>query len=257
MITASVQLGSLLKKLRQVPREAGQIIAKAIEVDARGFIKDIVAITPPAMGKANVAAKKRGEAAVARDIRRVYATPGKLYEMIRAKDTRLAAAFWAAVQKKDWNRSSSIARSAGVPDLIDFASDDGAAHQSRRRHGKVTSTRPSFGVRDQRYLAAYIKQQQSRVGLLSAGFKAGAEKLRVSLPAWVSRHAASIGTVRIQSDLSHFVITISNRARHGRGNDLSRRMAYVLNSGKRQQRLINSIRFSIRAAIKKSHITVA
>lgn len=256
MITASVQIGPLLKKLRQVPREAGRIVQQAIETDARGFIQDIIAITPPAMGKANAEAKKRGEAAVARDIRRVYITPGQLFDLIRAKDPRLAAAFWSAVKQQDWPRASSITRSAGVPDLIDFASDDGAAHQSRRRRGKVTGRQPSYGIRDPRYLAAYIKQQQARVGLLAAGFKPGAEKLRARLPAWVRRHASTIGTVHIQSDLSRFTITISNRARHGTANDLPRRMAYVLNSGKRKKRLINSLRYNIRAALKQSRLTV-
>ena len=44
MISANVDLGTFLKRLRKVPREATAIMAKAIEDDARGFVTDIVAV---------------------------------------------------------------------------------------------------------------------------------------------------------------------------------------------------------------------
>ena len=257
MISANVQLGPLLKKLRQVPRETAQIMSKAVTDDARGFVKDIMAVTPPAMGKANVEAKKRGEAAVARDIRKVYATPGKLYEMIQTNAPKLAAPFWAAVKAKDWQRANRLARSANVPEIIDLGSDDGLVHQSRRKKGRVTGKQPSAGVQDVRYLKAYIKTMQARVGLLAAGFKPAALRLGASMPAWISRHSASIGTISVNPNLERFTIVISNRARHGSGNDLSRRIGWVLKSEKRKKRLQNSIRYGIRAALKKSQLQLA
>ena len=40
--------------------EAPRIIKKAIDTDARGFVRDIVNLTPPSQGKANIESKKRG-----------------------------------------------------------------------------------------------------------------------------------------------------------------------------------------------------
>lgn len=257
MISVNVDLGTLLKRLRKVPREAAAIMAKAIEDDARGFVSDIVAITPPSMGKANVASKKRGESAVMRDVWKVYATPGKLYEIIRARDERLAAVFWRAVQKKDWPATNRVCKSLGIQELIDFATDDGTAHEKRRRSGRVTGSKPSEYVRDPRFVKSYVKQMQSRVGLLSSGFAPAASKLRASIPAWIKRHRQQVGTITVIPRPDRFTIIITNNARHGRANDLSRRMQFVLKSGKRQKRLQNSIRYGIRAALKKSQLTLA
>lgn len=257
MITASVNLGPLLKKLRQVPRDAARIIAEAVEVDARGFVKDIIAVTPPSMGKANKESQQRGATAVARDIRKVYQTPGGLYQLIKAKDTRAAAGFWQAVRQKDWQRANQIARRFSLPELIDFGSDDGTLHQSRRRQGKVTGRQASATVREQRYLKAYIKQQQTRVGLLAAGFNAAAARLGVKPPRWIARHAATIGTIRVKQTASTFAITIANNARHGTANDLPRRIKFVLQSDKRKKRLINAIRYRLRAVLKAQRLQVA
>ena len=257
MISANVDLGTLLKRLRKVPREAVAIMAKAIEDDARGFVSDIVAITPPSMNKANIASKKRGELAVMRDVWKVYATPGKLYAIIKARDERLAAVFWRAVQKKDWPAATRVCKSLGVQDLVDFPADDGTAHQSRRRAGRVVGNKTSEYVRQPRYVKSYVRQQQSRVGLLASGFAPAARKLRASIPAWIARHRQQVGAISVRAQPDRFTIIITNNARHGRANDLSRRMQFVLMSGKRQKRLQNSIRFGIRAALKKSQLTVA
>jgi hypothetical protein len=258
MISANVQLGPLLKKLRQVPREAAAIMAKAIEDDARGFVRDIAAITPPSMDKANPASKKRGEAAVMRDVWKVYVTPGKLYAIIKARDEKLAAGFWAAVKHKNWPQAARICKTLGLKELIDFGSDDGAAHEARRgRDGRVRGDKPSEYVRDPRYVKSYIKQMQSRVGLLASGFAPAAARLKTSLPAWITRHRQNVGSITVIPRPDKFTIIITNRARHGRANDLSRRMQWVLKSGKRHKRLQNSIRFGIRAALKKSRLQVA
>lgn len=257
MITCTVDLGTTLRRLAKVPRDAARIIETAIDTDAKGFVRDIVGITPPSMGKANVAAKQRGATAINRDVRRVYGTMGALYERIRARSKGAAAAFWKAANLKQWQECDRICRSVGEPLLTDFISEDGTEHQRRRnrRDGRVTGKQPSVFVRETRSLRAYIKSTQSRVGLLAAGFKPAASHLRVSLPAWVQRHALQPGTIRLHRAPGQYSITISNTARHGRGTDLSRRMRYVLQSDKRKKRLIHRINAEIRVALRHNHLT--
>lgn len=276
MISANVELGPLLKKLRQIPREATRIIEKAVTTDARGFVRDIVMVTPPfyrpenppennngekvkppTAAKLGKEAKIRGELAVMRDIRKVYITPGKLYDMIKAKEPKAAAGFWQLVKAKQFDKANRIARRWAFPELLDFGTDDGALHQSKRRFGRVTITKPAAAVENPKYLNAYIKSQQSRVGLLAAGFKSAADRLQVKIPPWIARHSPAVGNIRIDRKTGQFAITISNNARHGRKNDLPRRIAWVLKTDKRKKRLINSIRYDIRAVMKRQAMNVA
>jgi hypothetical protein len=108
--------------------------------------------------------------------------------------------------------------------------------------------------------SAYLRYEKwihQRVGILTAGFNLAAAALGFSLPAWIKKHGNEGGVVRIVRGHGFYTITITNRVPYGGKNDLSRRMAYVLNSGKRKKRLQNSIRYSIRAALKKSQLTIS
>lgn len=257
MITARVDVGRYLQKLRHLPREADRVMREAVEVDARGFIKDIVAVTPPSMGKANKTAQTRGEAAVARDVRKVYATPSELYALLQDRATHLVAPFWAAVRRKDWPAANRILRSQGLPEMeraqIDGGSTGRAAEHARRsRQGRVRGTQPSAAVTEVKTRARYIKAMQRRVGLLASGFLAAAQRLGVKLPAWITRHGARAGAVRVKNGWGSFSIEIVNRARHGRGNDLPRRIEWVLRSDKRTKRLAAALKFRVRAVLHGS-----
>ena len=264
MISANVELGTLLKRLRKVPREAMSIMTKAIEDDARGFVTDIVHITPPSMGKANIASKKRGEDKVESDIRKAYGSASDLWRLIRDKAGKAVADnFWAYMKLKRWQQANEIAMRYTGKFLDVF--DGGAEHQRRRnpRTGRVIGGgQPQdknifLTKKEDAKFNRYLKQQSRRVGLLASGFAPAASRLHASIPAWVKRHREQVGTIRVITQPDRFTIVITNNARHGRANDLSRRMQFVLTSGKRQKRLQNSIRYGIRAALKKSQLTLA
>lgn len=267
MITGSIDLSHLLTKLRKVPREVGRIMQIAVDVDAKGFVTDIISITPPfyleenppqnnggekvkppSKAKLGKEAKKRGENAVMRDIYRAYATPGKLYQMI--KNSGQAAQFWMAVKNRKWELANQILRKCNLPQIVEF--DNGAEHQRRRWHGIVTSKRPTMGVRDVRQIKRYITARQQKVGLLASGFKSAADHFNVALPAWIARHASSFGVIRINRSPEAYSIIISNNARHGRANDLGRRIRWVMATEKRKARLTHRINAEIRVALRKS-----
>lgn len=263
MITASVQLGSLLKRLSQVPRDAARIIETAIDTDARGFIKDMVHITPPSMGKANLESKKRGEAAVAGDIKTVYADESKLYALIRSyAGERTAAYYWHLLKTDPVKLKRWLDHAA--PDAVRSLSrgwDDGAAHRARRtRKGRVKGSKPSVILstpQETRQLKKYIRMRQQRVGLLAAGFNAGAARLGVNLPAWVRRHGAPFSLLDIRRSVGNYSITIGNKTPFVTNTDVPRRMQWVLNSEKRKKRLIHRIRAEIRVALRKNQIQTA
>jgi len=247
MITLKMDMGPLMTKLRRLSNsEQQRILREVVEVDARGFVRDIVGVTPPSQGKANLESKQRGAAAVARDIRRVVAPPWVTYDQIKRGDARLAAAFWQAARNKDARAMQRIASAAGVP--VPREQVDADEHARRRKYGRVTGKEPTTAVLSAVVLKKYIKAAQKRVGLLAAGFLAAARRLGVKLPAWIERHPAGIGTVDMKTGRDSFFITITNQARHGRGNDLRRRVKEVLEYTKRAKRAEHALRARIRAA---------
>lgn len=264
MISANVELGPLLKKLRKVPREAAVIVQKAITTDAKGFVKDIIGVTPPSMGKADKTSQRRGESKVKADIRKAYGTPSDLWRLIRdAAGKDIADNFWAYMKVRQWNKANDIAQRFTGRSLDVF--DGGREHQRRRnsRTGRVIGggqpkdKQVFLAETQERELRNYIRHQQARVGLLASGFVAAAGRLNVKTPKWVHRHGSSVGSINVRSTPGTFQITISNNARHGRKNDLPRRIAWVLKTDKRKKRLINSIRYDIRAVMKRQAMNVA
>ncbi|WP_009960162.1 hypothetical protein [Verrucomicrobium spinosum] len=68
-----VEIGVLLKKLAAVPQVMQDTMATVIPQEAKGFVKTVIAITPPAsVGTTGAAAKKQGEESVCRDLMRVF-----------------------------------------------------------------------------------------------------------------------------------------------------------------------------------------
>lgn len=263
MITTSVELGPLLKRLRKVPREAAVIVQKAITTDAKGFVKDIIGVTPPSMGKADKASQRRGEGKVEADIRKAYGTPADLWRLIRdAAGKDIADNFWAYMKVRQWHRANDIAQRFTGRSLDVF--DGGREHQRRRnpRTGRVIgggqpkNKQIFLAETQERELRNYIRRQQARVGLLASGFVVAAGRLNVKTPKWVQRHGSQVGSINVRSTTGTFQITIANNARHGTANDLPRRIRFVLASDKRKKRLINSIRYDIRAVLKAQRMKV-
>lgn len=262
MINASVDVSGLLKRLRKVPKEAPRIIKKAIDTDARGFVRDIVAITPPSQGKAETKSKRRGEDKIAADIRKAYGTPSDMWRLIKDRQGKdVADEFWARVKNKQWKQANDIARRITGKELDVF--DQGSEHKRRRnpKTGRVVGGAqpkhksvfllPSAMAK----LKRYTKEEQKLVGLLASGFVPAAKKLGVKLPAWITRHQTKPGFITPRTTNAGYSLTISNTARYGRGADLPRRIRDVLGYDKRKKRIANVIKYEIRAVLKRQGLT--
>jgi len=263
MISGNVEIGNLLKRLRKVPNEAPRIIKKAIDTDARGFVRDIVNLTPPSQGKANIESKKRGEGRVEADVRKAYGTPSDMWRLIRDKtgDKGIADNFWAYVKLKQWYRANEIAQRITGYSIDVF--DGGAEHKRRRnpRTGRVIGgeqpkhKRVFLAPGQEKNLKKYSKAKQALVGTLAAGFVPAAQELGVKLPVWVTRQRITPGTIKTRRNQISYSIEISNTARYANKADLPRQMRFILQSTKRKKRIANVIKYEIAAVLKKQRLT--
>ena len=147
---------------------------------ARGFVKEVVDITPPASkGKRGSGAKKAGEGAIIADLARVMV---------------------AAARRKGVTQ--------GDPAEIHKRLRD--PHTGRVNPRNLKSPYPV----DAAALRALKRQLLARVGELSAGWNAGALKLGVKLPAWVTRHGAGRSAVAVINTFMVFRIILTNAVKY-------------------------------------------
>ena len=192
---------------------------------ARNFVKKAAAVTPPATGKLNSEAKKRGERNVIGDLNHIFVglSPG-----LFAKFEKLRAQGLPELRTKSGRvivRSTDIA----VPSI------KGWHYANRRRAGRVRSGRcSSAGIRAV-ILAQRKKDYQQRVlkkvGLLMSGWNASAAKLGTKLPAWTSRHGTGRGRCAVTKTRTGIRIRLENMVGFvTRVQGLERRVQWALNA---------------------------
>lgn len=177
---------------------------KLAEEAARGFVKEVVAITPPASkGKRGSAAKKAGEAAIIADLARVMV---------------------AAVQKKGVK--------LGDPAEIHKRLRD--PHTGRINPRNLQHPYPV----DAAALRVLKRELLKRVGELAAGWNAGAQKLGVKLPAWVARHGGKRSSAAVINTFRVFRIILTNAVKYVTNVDAyDRRIQAAINiQGRKMQR---------------------
>lgn len=190
-----------LKQLERLPGGVRTFMMPVMERQARllisssGKVKGLVQATPPyklnESGDGAAKALARGKAAVRRDVRKVYGTPGDLYAALREKDPTAARQFWAIWKS---NRPTVAAEFVKPYGFTLSVFDDGALHSERRnKRGRVWGKRKSLFVYRPAWITRYIAQKQDRVGLLASTL-VGAGKSRLGslggVPSFVSRHAS-------------------------------------------------------------------
>jgi hypothetical protein len=192
---------------------------------ARNFVKKAAAVTPPATGKLNSEAKKRGERNVIGDLNHIFVglSPG-----LFAKFEKLRTQGLPELRTKSGRvivRSTDIA----VPSI------KGWHYANRRRAGRVRSgRRSSAGIRAV-ILAQRKKDYQQRVlkkvGLLMSGWNASAAKLGTKLPAWTSRHGTGGGRCAVTKTRTSIRIRLENMVGFvTRVQGLERRVQWALNA---------------------------
>jgi len=188
-----------------------------VEQAAKGFVKEVVAITPPAgKGKKGSAAKKAGEAAIKADLARVMTA------VVRNKGGALQDP--AAIHKRlrDQNTGRINPRNLKKPYPVDAAA-----------------------------LRALQKRLFALVGELAAGWNAGAAKLGVKLPAWVARHGGKRSAIDINNAIGRFRITLTNAVKYvTKVSDYDQRIQSAINIQARKMK--RQAEFLLTRALKRA-----
>lgn len=136
---------------------------------ARRFVKNAADITPPADGKANVAAKRQGENAILADLLKL-AVPTTVAGVSRAK----------------------------AREVLDSAEDLIERHKRSLTHGRVNPRNGRKLFVEQADFNRVYKLLADRVGWLAAGLNAAAQKLGFNLPPWIKRHGTKFGSITVR-----------------------------------------------------------
>lgn len=260
MITASVDVTQVVAKLRKITPAVGKQMQKLVDQQVKLFISDprgktgMVQLTPPSgNGATGTAAKKRGEAAVMRDIDKVYATASETYLAIAEQSTAAASGFWFAIMHDDITEAQRILSVAGGRwRNIRIGEFDKSYHAKSRskKTGKVSRHVPAQVLLNHRALQKYIREKRKQVGYLASGWSSAASKFGASVPLWIRRHG---GTSRhsIKSGRNQYLVTLSSHV--GFQQDRTRRRAqyalrYRINAIERRYRHVQ--RKAINEAIR-------
>lgn len=131
-------------------------VEETLKRAAAGFVRRVISVTPPAMGRMS-GAKKIGENAISADL-------GAVFAPVRLKGKRPE-------------------KTPNVPQA--FRAQRGPGARKRKPAHKLAVDRRKY----QRLRNA----KKAKVGLLASGWVAAAEALGVSLPAWIRRHGSAAG----------------------------------------------------------------
>ena len=130
----------------------------------------------------SAAAQNSGKIAVRRDILRVYATPGMLFELVEAKaKPSVAGYFYGLCKRGEWAEARKLLRSLGI-DMEVRQTPNRSHHQAARNsRGRVPADREFAqlvgGGRNGDALERYITRIQRRVGWAASGWSACAAQL--------------------------------------------------------------------------------
>lgn len=209
IVSNSTQLGRSVDGVNASLRRFAQVSKKEItplvRQSARRVAVNLAFRTQP-YGQSS-RSEALGKVAVRRDILRVYATPGMLYEMVedRAGKPGVANYFYGLCKNGKWPQARKLLQSLGIVVQVRQTVDRSHHRSARDARGRVPAgTEPRQlvgGGKNGDSLERYIDQVQLRVGWSAAGWSAAAMELGGTrgIPKWKKKgrkgpgHAVSSG----------------------------------------------------------------
>jgi len=252
--------------------EKKKIMDKVVRTDAMGFVRDVVAITPPGHQKAplksgNAGGIVAGRNAILRDL-----TGGKsrvgVFNILsdglidHAIETGIHSNSVRLFVKKDGS-VYGCERANFKPD----ASNEELYDHHRRYFKRGRMSQAGITTRDigrwkfidklvirKSAFERYLNYVYEKIGILAGGWAGAAKKLKVRLPKEVNRHAS--GDCQIILGAHSCIGKIIQPVSYGTEADINPRVAWVLDSNKRVNRMQTRIKFEIEAAAKRLGISL-
>lgn len=201
--TAKLKGGSdVARLLNRYPEKVGRTLLSLVKQEARGLAVELARNTRP--HGFSQKARKRGEKAVAGDLRRVFATPKQAYGTMKDADPDRADQFWAQVQNRRFARAQrTLAGSNSKWNHLTVGRLDPKHHQDSRRgpNASVVRREPAQVVTNKKALQNYIARIQKRVGFAKGTWIKAAKGIggRVRGAAqWTSRHRKAPGSAVVK-----------------------------------------------------------
>lgn len=228
-----VEIESLQRALLRYAEATGRSLGVVVRQNTRLIAWNLAHNTQP-YGM-DLAAKKLGEAAVARDVGKVFASGPQIYKIIKfeatAKEARrfnklvknsnsaetMAGAFWQMLKGGRYGELRRFLKSLDIPEIdLPIGEIDPKIHKARwNSRGRVRGNAPSLIVPNAKDIRDYIKVVKKRVGYAKAGWITAGSRVGsiTRVPAWITRHrGAAPGTADDRShDKTNPHITLTNR----------------------------------------------
>lgn len=230
--------------LARLVKATGRAKRDAVRMAGRGFIRTIVDITPPASGRADNRARKRGEGAIASDLRKLFVVVsgrqlGEFVEHFGGRSVRESfghegAAALGLIERRVMHSASEMAqwhaaRRTSNGRVLTIAG--GGAGNYYNAHATTTGLRVmdlrgiDVAYVERHIFETYLRRVQALVGFLAAGWNLPARTLGVILPAWIRRHSTAPGVCREIVLGPRLRLQISNQVSYvGNVSDYSRRV---------------------------------
>jgi hypothetical protein len=158
-------------------------------------VKRVVSVTPPAKGKADIAAKKAGELTIDNDIAKLMVGAAK-----------------------------RVKRELQNPASLHTKARDSRTGRVNPRSRKVKAAVEKAALNELR------RKLKLAVGTLAAGWNAAAQELGVKLPAWIARHGTKHGIIKVQVSKTGIRIYLANTVGFVDNiPDLERRLQWAVN----------------------------
>ena len=189
-------LRPIQRAIKKLQPQVKQSRRELVEQAARGFVKEVVEITPPGgSGRRGNAAKKVGEAAIKYDLSRVMAAARARLNVILQDPREIHQRF------RDLRTGRINPRNLKHPYPVDAAA-----------------------------LRSLQRDLLARVGKLAGGWNAGAAKLGAKVPSWIARQGAGRGAMSVVNSIRQFRITLTNAVKYVHNvADYTRRVQSAIN----------------------------
>lgn len=196
MLTFSLKTAEFSRQIGEIVKVTGKEAAVVIREEGRLLVKDVAKMTPP-FGKAPstesfASQRKLGEAAVEKDVRRVF----HVIDLSKIRNASLREALERLVKKKDLAGVEALLKRMKIPARMVIREADAGLHEAwRDRRGRVQRDKWIW-VLSGASVNRYVRAMKGHVGRAKAGWSAAAAALGVKLPAWITRHGAGHGSFR-------------------------------------------------------------